>query len=32
VQEITERLEEDQMVLSSINAQRHVVPFKKQVE
>lgn len=31
VQEITERLEEDQMVLSSINAQRHVVPFKKQV-
>jgi dynein heavy chain len=32
VQEITERLEEDQMVLSSINAQRHVLPFKKQVE
>ena len=30
--EITERLEEDQMILSSINAQRHVVPFKKQVE
>jgi dynein heavy chain len=32
VQEITERLEEDQMTLSSINAQRHVVPFKKRVE
>jgi hypothetical protein len=32
VQEITERLEEDQMSLSSINAQRHVVPFKKRVE
>lgn len=32
VQDITERLEEDQMTLSSINAQRHVVPFKKRVE
>jgi len=32
VSDITERLEEDQMTLSSINAQRHVVPFKKQVE
>lgn len=32
VQEITEKLEEDQMTLSSINAQRHVLPFKKRVE
>lgn len=32
VTDITERLEEDQMTLSSINAQRHVTPFKKQVE
>lgn len=32
VQDITERLEEDQMTLSSINAQRHVLPFKKIVE
>jgi len=32
VQEITEKLEEDQMTLSSINAQRHVAPFKRQVE
>ena len=32
VQEITEKLEEDQMNLSSINAQRHVLPFKKRVE
>lgn len=29
VQEITEKLEEDQMTLSSINAQRHVAPFKR---
>ena len=26
---ITEKLEEDQMTLSSINAQRHVAPFKR---
>lgn len=32
VLEVTERLEEDQMNLSSINAQRHVLPFKKEVE
>ena len=28
VQTITERLEEDQMTLATLNAQRHVAPFK----
>jgi len=32
VQTITERLEEDQMVLTTLNAQRHVTPFKPRVE
>jgi len=32
VQEITETLEEDQMTLSSLNAQRYVTPFKVVVE
>lgn len=32
VLEMSEILEEDQMTLSSINAQRHVAPFKKEVE
>jgi dynein heavy chain len=32
VQDLSEVLEEDQMTLSSINAQRHVAPFKKEVE
>lgn len=32
VQTILELLEEDQMVLGSLNAQRHVLPFKEEVE
>lgn len=32
VGEITERLDEDQMALAAMNAQRHVAPFKKVVE
>lgn len=32
VQEIMERLEEDQMTLATLNAQRHVTPFKVEVE
>jgi dynein heavy chain len=29
---ITEKLDEDQMTLAALNAQRHVAPFKPQVE
>jgi dynein heavy chain len=29
---ITEKLDEDQMTLAAVNAQRHVIPFKAQVE
>ena len=32
VQEIMEKLEEDQMTLATLNAQRHVAPFKVDVE
>ena len=32
VAEITERLDEDQMALAAMNAQRHVAPFKNVVE
>lgn len=32
VGEILEHLEEDQMVLATLNAQRHVTPFKPEVE
>lgn len=32
VQEIIERLDEDQMAFATMNAQRHVLPFKAEVE
>ena len=32
VGEIIERLDEDQMTLSTLNANRHVTPFKADVE
>ena len=31
VQEVQEKLEEDQMTLASLNAMRHVTPFKDKV-
>jgi hypothetical protein len=32
VSDIIERLDEDQMTLATLNAQRHVTPFKADVE